>query len=79
MKTESITPEERTKGSDRYREDNQEGDGCECHVAEVRKTMVTGMRDDQQPDDLEAGKVVYVTSVCFYTFTCILESVVSFR
>ena len=27
MKTESITPKERTKGSDRYREDNQGGDG----------------------------------------------------
>ena len=43
MKTESITPEERTKGSDRCREDNQGGDGGECHVEEVRKTMVTGM------------------------------------
>ena len=29
MKTESITPEERTKGSDRYREGNTGGDGVE--------------------------------------------------
>ena len=44
MKTESITPEERTKGSDRYREDNQGGDWSpgERHKAQVRKTMVTG-------------------------------------
>ena len=29
MKTESITYEERTKGSGRYREDNQGGDGVQ--------------------------------------------------
>ena len=32
MKTESITPEERTKGSDRYREDNRGGDGVQVSV-----------------------------------------------
>ena len=31
--TESITPEERTKGSDRYRQDNQGGDGVQVSVA----------------------------------------------
>ena len=33
MKTESLTTEERTKGSDRYREDNQGGDGVQVSVA----------------------------------------------
>ena len=58
-KTESITPEERTKGSDRYREDNQGGD---VQVSVMRrKTMLTGVQDSQQPDDLEAGEGVYMT------------------
>jgi hypothetical protein len=47
--TESITPEERTKGSDIYREDNQGGDGVQVSVM-------------RQPDDLDAGEGVYVTS-----------------
>ena len=60
MKTESITPEDRATGSERYRADNQGGDGSpgECHEALVRLTMVTGVRDNQQPDDLEAGEGV---------------------
>ena len=36
MKTESITPEERTKGSDTYREDNQGGDGDQVSVRRRR-------------------------------------------
>ena len=32
MKAESITPEERTKGSDTYWEDNQGGDGVQVSV-----------------------------------------------
>ena len=28
----------------------------------MRETMVTGVRDNQQPDDLEAGEGVYVTN-----------------
>ena len=51
--TESITPEERTKWSDRYREDE----------ALMCLTMVTGVRDNQQPDDLEAREGVYVTTI----------------
>ena len=27
----------------------------------MRETMVTGVRDNQQPDDLEAGEGVFVT------------------
>jgi hypothetical protein len=27
----------------------------------ARETMVTGVLDNQQPDDLEAGKEVYMT------------------
>ena len=63
MKTESMTPEERTKRSDRYREDNQGGDGSpgECHEAQVRKTTVTCVRVNQQCDDLQAREGVYVT------------------
>ena len=59
MKTESITLEERTKGSDRYREDNQSerwwspGDSED---AQVCVTMVTGERHNKQPGDLEAGE-----------------------
>jgi hypothetical protein len=34
----------------------------------VRETMVTGVRDNQQPDDLEAGERVYVT-VCLSLFS----------
>jgi hypothetical protein len=49
MKTESITPEERTKGSDRYRED---------HEAQVHEMMVPGVRDNQQPDDRETEEGV---------------------
>jgi hypothetical protein len=45
MKTESIKAEERTKESDRYREDNQGGDGVQVSVMR-RLTMVTGVRDN---------------------------------
>jgi hypothetical protein len=92
MDTESITPEERTKGRDRYRGDNHGGDGVQVRdryrgdnqggdgvqvrdryrgdnqggdgvqVSVMRRwwrlTMVTGVWDNQQPDDLEAGEGV---------------------
>ena len=55
LKTESITPEERTKGSDRYKEDNQGGDGVQVSVI-MRVTLVTGVRHNEQPGNLEAGE-----------------------
>jgi hypothetical protein len=49
---QSITPEERTK-SDRYRVDNQGGDGVQVRV--------TGVHNNQQPGDLEAREGTHVT------------------
>ena len=41
--------------------------------------MVTGVRDNQQPDDLEAGEGVYVTMVQFLLLSnCTVRPSISF-
>ena len=43
-----------------YSEGNQGGDGVQLSL-KVRVTMVTGVRDNEQPGDLEAGEGAHVT------------------
>ena len=55
-----MTPGEGTKGSDRYRTGNQGSDGVQVSVI-MRVTMVTGVRHNEQPGDLETGEGAHVT------------------
>ena len=55
-----MTPGEGIKGSDIYRGGNQEGDGVQVSVI-IHITMVTGVRHNEQPGDLEAGHGAHVT------------------
>ena len=60
--TERMTPGEGTKGSDIYRAGNQGSDGVQVSDdAQVRVTMVSGVRHHVQPGDLEAGEGAHVT------------------
>ena len=57
-----TTPGEGTKGSDIYKAGNQGGDGVQVSVnALMCVTMVTGVRHNEQPGDLEAGGGANVT------------------
>ena len=54
-----MTPGEGAKVSGIYREGNQGSE--ESDDAQVRVTMVTGVRRNEQPGDLEAGEGARVT------------------
>ena len=53
-----MTPGEGTKGSDIQGSDESPD---ESDDAQVRVTMVTGVRHNEQPGDLEAGEGAHVT------------------
>ena len=55
-----MTPGEGTKGSDIYRPGNQGGDGVQVSLL-ICVTMVTGVRHNEQPGDLEAGEGAHMT------------------
>ena len=62
QETETMTPGEGTKGSDICRAGNQGSDGVQVSDdTQVRVTMVTGVRHNEQPGDLEAGEGTHVT------------------
>jgi hypothetical protein len=54
--TGTMTTGEETKGSDKYKAGNQEGDGVQ-----VSGTLVTGVHPNEQPCDLEDGDGAHVT------------------
>ena len=55
-------PGEGPKGSDIYREGNQGSDGVQVSLmTQVRVTMETGVRHNEQPGDLEFGEGADVT------------------
>ena len=56
-----MMPGEGTKGSDIYREYNQGSDRVR-----VRVTMVTGVRHNEQPGDLEAKEGAHVTGLLLH-------------
>jgi hypothetical protein len=72
--TETMTPGEGTKGSDIYREGNQGSDGVQVSLNDVvHVTMVTVVRHNEQPGDLEAGEGAHVTNAkvlfCYVVYT----------